>query len=41
MLQVTPKETGVSYFLLRGTTVLAQGMLTWDAWEAALAVGDE
>lgn len=38
MLQVTPKETGVSYFLLRGTTVLAQGMLTWDAWEAALAV---
>ena len=38
MLQVTPKETGVSYFLLRGTTVLAQGMLTWDAWEAALTV---
>ena len=38
MLQVPPKETGVSYFLLRGTTVLAQGMLTWDAWEAALAV---
>ena len=28
MLQVTPKETGVSYFLLR----------TWDAWEAALTV---
>lgn len=25
MLQVTPKETGVSYFLLRGTTVLAPG----------------
>lgn len=38
MLQVTPKETGVSYFLLRGTTVLAQGTLTWDAWEAALTV---
>ena len=38
MLQVTPKETGVSYLILRGTTVLAQGMLTWDAWEAALAV---
>ena len=38
MLQVTPMETGVSYFLLRGTTVLAQGMRTWDAWEAALTV---
>lgn len=38
MLQVTPKETGVSYLILRGTTVLAQGLLPWNAWEAALAV---
>ena len=33
MLQVTPKETGVSYLILRGTTVLAQGLLPWNAWE--------
>ena len=38
MLQVTPKETGVSYLILRGTTVLAQGLLPWNAWEAALTV---
>lgn len=38
MLQVTPKETGVSYLILRGTAVLARGMLPWEAWEDALAV---
>ena len=38
MLQVTPKETGVSYLVLRGTAVLAQGLLPWETWEDALAV---
>lgn len=38
ILQVTLKETGVSYLILRGTTVLAQGLLPWEAWEDALAV---
>ena len=38
MLQVTPKETGVSYLILRGTAVLARGLLPWEAWEDALAV---